>query len=94
MLLGVILFVVHINDLEFEYQYSKYVGNTNIIHISSDPTSTTLQNDADTAHTWPSQNHMVINATKTKGMRIDFSISRGSFSQLYIGNSAIEVVNQ
>ena len=93
-LLGVILFVVHINDLEFECQYSKYVDDTNIMRISSDPSSATLQNDADTAHTWSSQNDMIINATKTKELRIDFSKSRGPFTQLYIGNSAIEVVSQ
>ena len=92
-LLGVILFVVHINDLEFECQYSKYVDDTNIMHISSDPASATLQNDADTAHTWSSQNDMIINATKTKELRIDFSKSRGPFTQLYIGNSPIEVVS-
>ena len=93
-LLGVILFVVHIDDLEFECQYSKYVDDTNIMHISSDPASATLQNNADTAHTWPGQNDMIINATKTKEQRIDFSKSRGPFTRLYIGNSPIKVVSQ
>ena len=93
-LLGVILFVVHISDLEFECQYSKYVDDTNIMHISSDPASASLQNDAVTAHTWSSQNDMIINATKTKELCIDFSKSMGPFSQLYIGNSPIEVVSQ
>ena len=37
---------------------------------------------------------MIINATKTKELRIDFSKSRVSFSQLYIGNSPFEVVSQ
>ena len=72
----------------------KYVDDTNIMHISSDPASATLQNDADTAHTWSSQNDMIINATKTKELRIDFSKSRGPFTQLYIGNFPIEVVSE
>ena len=80
--------------LEFECQYSKYVDDTNFIHISSDSASDILRNDAGTAHAWSSQNDMIINATKTKRLRIDFSKSRGSFSQLYIGNSPIEVVSQ
>ena len=101
-LLGVILFVVHINDLKFECQYSKYlyskyglyVDDTNIMHISSDPASATLQNDADTAHMWSSQNDMILNATETKELRIDFRKSRGHFTQLCIGNSPIEAVSQ
>ena len=91
-LLGVISLIVHI-DLEFECQYPTFVDDTNITHISSDPASTTLQIDPDIAHTWSSQNDMIINA-KTKELRIDFSKSRGSFSQLYIGNPPIEVVSQ
>ena len=35
---------------------------------------------------------MIINATKTKELCIDFSKSRGSFSRLYIRNAPIEVV--
>ena len=64
------------------------------MHFSSDPASARLQNDADTAHTWSSQNYMIINATKTQELRIDFSKSRGPFTQLYIGNSPIEIVIQ
>ena len=48
--LGCHLFVVHINNLEFECQCSKYVDDANSINISSDPASTTLPNDADTAY--------------------------------------------
>ena len=87
------LFVVHINDLEFKWQYSKYIDDTNIIHISSDPASVTLQNGADTAHIWSKQYDMIINAAKTKELRIDFTQSGGSFSQLNINNSPIEVVS-
>ena len=64
------------------------------MHISRDPASATLQNDADKAHSWSSQNDMIINATKTKELRIDFSKSRGPISKLYIGNSPIESVSQ
>ena len=41
-LVGIILFIVHINDLEFECKYSKY-DDANIIRISDDPTSTAVQ---------------------------------------------------
>ena len=53
-LLGAILFIVYINDLEFECKYPKY-DDTNNIHISDAPASNTFQNDADTAHTWSRQ---------------------------------------
>ena len=62
----------------------------NIFHTRSDHASTKLQNDADTAHTRSSQNDMIINATKTKELRIEFSKSRVAFNQLYIGNSSID----
>ena len=64
-----------------------------MIHISSDPALTTLQIDTDVARLWSSQNDMIINATKTNELRIDFSKSRRSFSQLYTGNSPIEGVS-
>ena len=92
--LGCNLFVVHMNNLEFECQCSKYVDDANIIHISSDPTSTTLPNDADTAYVCPSQNDMIIYAIKAKELRIDFIKSRVTFSQLFIANSPIAVVSQ
>ena len=79
---------------EFECQYSKYVDDTNIKHISSDSASATKQNDADTARIWSSQNDMILNATKSKELRVDFSKSRGAFTQLYMGHSPIEVVSQ
>ena len=63
------------------------------MHISSETSSATLQNDADTDHTWSSQIDMTINVTKIKALRIDFSKSRGPFTQLYIGSS-IEIVSQ
>ena len=37
---------------------------------------------------------MIINATNTKELRIDFSESRGPLAQVYIGNSPIEVVSE
>ena len=91
--LGVISFIVNINILEFECQCSKYVDDRNIIHISSDHASITFQNYADTANSWSIENDMIITTTKKKELHIDFSKSRGSFSQLYIGN-CIEFVSQ
>ena len=72
----------------------KYVVSPLIQEHSFKTRSIALQNDADTAHTWSNKNDMIINATLAKELGIDFSDSRGTFSQSYIGNSPIEVVSQ
>ena len=65
-------FKLLINDLSFDIDYAKYVDDTTVVSVSSDPGDRSLQSAADRLLEWCVDNHMQINAKKTKEMVIYF----------------------
>ena len=75
--LGPVLFILMINDLQLKSCMTyKYVDDTNILEISKDPQSVSLQIAATEASQWSKDNDMVINASKTKELVINFSTTK------------------
>ena len=92
--LGPVLFVLMINDLQTDCHSYKYVDDTSIVFVGSDPQATNLQDAADTAYTWSQANDMKINATKTKEIIIDFSKTEKHFLPVTVNGTEIERVSQ
>ena len=81
-----------INDLQPKCPSVKYVDDTTIYHISSEPDSNTIQNEADYVLEWSNVNNMRLNATKTKEMIINFSKKTQHFQPISINGVEIERV--
>ena len=71
--LGVLLFLLMINDLRTEVPTYKYVDDTTLYRVSNDPCDTKLQDSVNTVVAWSKSNYMKLNTTKTKEMLITFS---------------------
>ena len=71
--LGVLLFLLMINDLRTDVPTFKYVDDTTLYRISNKPQDTALQAAVNHVVSWSSENHMRLNASKTKEMFISFS---------------------
>ena len=65
-------FKLLINDLVFDLNYAKYVDDTTVVSISTDPYNLDLQHSANKLIEWTNNNHMIVNETKTKEMLIHF----------------------
>lgn len=65
-------FNLMINDLLFDHEYVKYVDDTSIAAVSSDPLDDTLQKSADKLISWCIENGMKINSKKTQEMLLYF----------------------
>ena len=71
--LGVVLFILMINDLKTGVPTFKYVDDTTIYSITNDTKNSSAQEAMDTIMSWSNANNMKINAKKTKEMLIFFS---------------------
>jgi len=65
-------FKLLINDLSFELDYAKYVDDTTVLSVSSNPADNSLQLAANHLVDWTTHNHMIVNECKTKEMLIHF----------------------
>ena len=61
-----------INDLHFDLGYAKYVDDTTVFSISTNPRDCSLQEASDYLVYWTNVNGMLININKTKEMVIYF----------------------
>jgi hypothetical protein len=93
-LLGVLLFLCLINDLTTKCPTTKYVDDTTIHHVSSNPDDNTLQEAIQSAFSWSKQNNMNINPSKTKEMFVSFSKVCPQVPIISVENEAIERVNK
>jgi hypothetical protein len=92
---GPYLFKLLINDLTFDIDFAKYVDDTTVVSVSTDPNDYSLQFAADRLSVWCDENSMRINTKKTKEMLINFSksLDRTKVSPLTINGSLIERVS-
>jgi hypothetical protein len=65
-------FKLLINDLTFDQEYIKYVDDTTVLSVSTNPQDSSLQVSADHLVEWTQCNSMVVNEQKTKEMLIYF----------------------
>ena len=82
-----------INDLKVKCQTTKYVDDTTVANITSDPEDTTLQDATNNAISWSRTNDMNINASKTKEMLVSFATIHPKVPAIMIDNAAIERVH-
>ena len=92
-LLGVLCFICMINDLTTPCPTIKYVDDTTVYSISNNPQDTTLQHAVDKAIQWSKDNHMNINASKTKEMVISYAKDTPNIPHITIDNDPIERVD-
>jgi hypothetical protein len=87
-------FKLLINDLSFSIDYAKYVDDTTVVSIASDPCDRSLQVAADRLSMWCADNHMKINTKKTKEMLIYFGrkFDKEAVAPLILDNDQIERV--
>ena len=87
-------FKLLINDLTFQLNYAKYVDDTTVLSISSDPSNPELQISADSLVAWTEQNHMRVNESKTKEMLIYFGTKHNpsELARIHINLKEIERV--
>ena len=83
-----------INDLQFDLPYGKYVDDTTVVSVSSQPTDYSLQAASNQLCTWCDDNGMQINVKKTKEMLIHFGkgVSNSEVPLLSINNVSVERV--
>ena len=92
--LGLLSFLVLIDDLKLPCRVHKYVDDTTLTEIlNSVPCTTAMDTFLFQLQTWTDLNHMAINFTKTKEMLFG-PLSRSSLQSLSIGNNTIERVAQ
>jgi hypothetical protein len=87
-------FKLLINDLQFDLPYGKYVDDTTVVSVSSQPTDYSLQAASNQLCTWCDDNGMQINVKKTKEMLIHFGkgVSNSEVPLLSINNVSVERV--
>ena len=93
-LLGVLCFLCLINDLAPDSRTVKYVDDTTIYQVSSDPSDSTLQTSVNDALNWSSSNSMNIHPDKTKEMLISFAVDPPNVPKLALNGSPIERVHK
>ena len=71
--MGVLLFLIMINDLRTEVPTYKYVDDTTIYRITNEPKCPMLQEATNHIIEWSSQNVMRLNAIKTKELFVCFN---------------------
>ena len=95
-LLGILLFLIMINDLQLPCSTTKFVDDTTAYQLSShlsSPQGNPLQVAADRAHEWSLENGMTLNPDKSKELVINFSNVPGDdIPCLYLNGHIIERV--
>ena len=96
-LLGILLFLIMINDLNMPNSSIKYVDDTTVYKLSSQDKmllNNGLQESADVAVSWSQRNEMQLNPKKCKEMVINFSkMSSNMVLEIVIDDSVIERIN-
>ena len=74
--------------------YAKYVDDTTVLSISSDPSNPELQISADSLVAWTEQNRLCVSESKTREMCIYCSTKRDSseLARIHINSKEIERV--
>jgi hypothetical protein len=87
-------FKLLINDLLFDLPYFKYVDDTTVVSVSSQPNDCSLQVASNQLCTWCIDNGMKINVKKTKEMLIHFGkgVNNSEIPMLSINNVTVERV--
>ena len=86
-------FKLLINDLSFDLDYAKYVDDTTVLSVSSNPTDNSLQLAANHLVNWTAHNHMIVNGSKTKEMLIHFgSLDNNLIPPITINSASTERV--
>ena len=70
---GVLCFICMINDLSTRCETIKYIDDTTLYNVSSQPDDLALQKTLNVASKWSTENDMHLNGGKTKEMLISFS---------------------
>ena len=84
-----------INDLQASTcDTYKYVDDSTMAEVNSDPAVNDLQVAANETSLWSEDNDCKVNASKTKEMLIDFSRSRSGFQDIHMSGVAIERVSE
>jgi hypothetical protein len=91
--MGVVLFLIMINDLKTGCHTFKYVDDTTLYCVSNNPNDSTLQEAANSVLAWSNQNDMRINGSKTKEMLISFSKSQPDVPHISIDGCLLERVD-
>ena len=90
--MGVVLFLIMINDLKTGCPTFKYVDDTTLYYVSNNPIDPSLQEAVSSVLAWSNQNDMRINGSKTKEMLISFSKSQADVPHISIDGSLLERV--
>ena len=93
-LLGPKAFIIHNNTFTppGEVNMVMYVDDTSICHTSRDVNDDTIQQCANYASEWATENDMRLNIAKTKELVIDFGKTKRVLSPITISGQAIERV--
>lgn len=91
--LGVLLFLLMINDLRTDVPTYKYVDDTTLYKISKDPSDSSLQKAVDYVSSWSRANHMKLNTSKTKEMFISFSKPQPNVACITVDGVPLERVD-
>ena len=92
-LCGPVAFLVHINDLQTCCNILKYVDDSSIWEVCADDgRDSKIQQAADEAAEWASNNLMKVNIDKTREMAITFSKKYPTPAPVSVNGSAIERV--
>ena len=90
--LGVLLFLIMINDLKIEQPCFKFVDDTTVYEITNTRSPTKLQETTNKISHWSETNKMKINENKTKELIINFNRSLQDVPPLLINDKSIEKV--
>ena len=92
--MGVLLFLLMIDDLRTNVPTYKYVDDTTLFHISSNPEDTDLQKAVNAVVEWSKSNHMKLNTSKTKEMFISFSRPPPKVPKITVNGTPLERVDE
>lgn len=93
-LLGVLCFIVMINDLSTNCSTVKYVDDTTIFHVTSDTQDCSLQNAVNVAIDWSDRNNMKINPSKTKEMLVHYMKNPPDVPNINVQGQRVERVKE
>ena len=96
IILGPSLFCIMINDLQARDPshsfYTKYADDQSLSYYVSKGQADEMQLEVDAISNWCIENHMIINAAKTKELLISFASSKPTPPALQLGDVTIERV--
>ena len=87
--LGPVLFLSMINNFSTDCDHCKYIDDTSLYSISSDPNDDIFQTAVTQASQWAASHNMRLNPTKTKDTVIDFRMQERNFPNLVIDTCSL-----